>query len=354
MRLRIRGPSGQSTVTLDDTATVETLRKTIEAQTALTHFDIKYGYPPRPLDLSDIPADHRLATLSIRLNGEQLIISPATSQAKQSTTKETTTPQKAPVSVPTAGPSRQPVASKPSAGLGKAQPSSKSSVPPLSLARKDPFEMTDPPEIDIPELGGTLVLRVMPDDNSCLFRSISTAAMSGMDVMTELRSVVAQTIQSHPDKYTTAVLDNKSPNDYCRWIQTENAWGGQIELDILSQHFGIEICSIDVKSLRVDRYNETAPNRCILVYSGIHYDTIAFSPTYLPPDEDYKIFEPSNKDIILPFALQLCQKLKEQGYYTDTAGFRVKCNDCGAIFNGEKGAYDHAEESGHTNFAESA
>ena len=111
--------------------------------------------------------------------------------------------------------------------------------------------MSDPPEIEIPELGGTLVLRVMPDDNSCLFRSISTAAMSGIDVMTELRSVVAQTIQSHPDKYTTAVLDNKSPNDYCRWIQTENAWGGQIELDILSQHFGIEICSIDVKSLRV-------------------------------------------------------------------------------------------------------
>ena len=350
MRLRIRGPNGQSTVNLDDAATVDTLRKTIEAQTALSRFDVKYSYPPKPLDLFEFSPDQRLTTLGVHLSGEQLIISPPSTQAKQDTTKEAATPPQQPVSTSTAGSSRRPVTANTTSQVAKAQSSSKPSAAPISLAQRD--KMLDPPEIEIPELGGTLVLRVMPDDNSCLFRSIATAAMPDTDVMIELRSIVAQTIQHQPDKYTKVVLDNKSPDAYCRWIQTEDAWGGQIELDILAQHLGIEICSIDVQSLRVDRYNETALNRCILVYSGIHYDTIAFSPTYLPPDEDYKIFEPSNKDIILPFALQLCRKLQEQRYFTDTGGMRVRCNDCGTISIGERGAYNHAQKTGHINMEE--
>src|SRR4030095_6096064 len=105
------------------------------------------------------------------------------------------------------------------------------------------------PEIILPDRGGTLVLRIMPDDNSCLFRAIASAVLPGMDAMKELRSVIAQMIQANPDSYPKVVLDNKDPDDYCRWIQTEEAWGGQIELSILSKHFDVEICSIDVKRL---------------------------------------------------------------------------------------------------------
>ncbi len=90
----------------------------------------------------------------------------------------------------------------------------------------------------------------MPDDNSCLFRAFGTAVLPGDDQsMPELRSLVASAIQAEPDVYTKVVLE-QAPDDYCRWIQTADAWGGAIEMGILSKHFDIEICSIDVQVSR--------------------------------------------------------------------------------------------------------
>jgi ubiquitin thioesterase OTU1 len=87
----------------------------------------------------------------------------------------------------------------------------------------------------------------MPDDNSCLFRALAAAVLPGDDLsMPELRALVASTIQSQPEIYTTVVLE-KRPDDYCRWIQSPNSWGGAIEMGILAQYFDIEICSIDVQ-----------------------------------------------------------------------------------------------------------
>lgn len=64
--------------------------------------------------------------------------------------------------------------------------------------------------------------------------------------MPELRSLVAGVIQSDPTTYSKVVLE-QNPDDYCRWIQTSDAWGGFIEMSILSKHFEIEICSLDVQ-----------------------------------------------------------------------------------------------------------
>ena len=197
----------------------------------------------------------------------------------------------------------------------------------------------------------------MPDDNSCLFRAFNSAYFGAMDNMHELRSVIAQTIQEQPEQYSDAILE-KSRDDYCRWIQTQDAWGGFIELNILSQHFDIEICSIDVQTLRVDRFNEGAAKRCILVYSGIHYDVVALSPSeapyqsaVAPPELDEKVFESSDKEI-LARALDLCKILQERNYFTDTAAFSVKCNVCNAIVTGEDGAIKHVKQTGHQNFGE--
>jgi len=87
----------------------------------------------------------------------------------------------------------------------------------------------------------------MPDDNSCLFRAFGTAVLPGDDLsMLELRSLVASAIQANPSTYSKVVLE-QNPDDYCRWIQTEDAWGGAIEMNILASHFEVEICSIDVQ-----------------------------------------------------------------------------------------------------------
>jgi ubiquitin thioesterase OTU1 len=45
--------------------------------------------------------------------------------------------------------------------------------------------------------------------------------------------------------------------------------------------------------------------------------------------------------------------LQGQHYFTDTAGFTIRCNVCGGEFVGEKGATEHAKKTGHYDFGES-
>ncbi|KAJ5692092.1 hypothetical protein N7462_001515 [Penicillium macrosclerotiorum] len=331
MRLRVRGPSGQSTVTLDDSATIQDLRAQITEKTNLAAFDIKYGYPDlKPLNLDDFLPGRLISELEINLNCEQLIIAPRESAAP-----------------PSAASASQP-------GFDAQKPSQQSSMPanPETLA-------DDPPEIASPEHGGTFVLRVMPDDNSCLFRAVGAAVMGDMDTMVELRSVVAGAIQANPAEYTAAIL-GKRPDEYCRWIQNEDSWGGAIELKIISEYFNIEICSIDVQTLHMFQFNEGAPTRCIVVYSGIHYDVLALCPSD-PPHTRANLFAPSDTKVfdaadpvVLQKAKEMGQALQSKHYYTDTSGFLVRCNTCGGTFTGEKGAAKHASETGHYDFGEAA
>ncbi|KAK5049575.1 hypothetical protein LTR84_004504 [Exophiala bonariae] len=353
MRIRIRGPSGKtSIISLGSSATIETLREAITAETTLSTFEIKYGFPPKTLDLQRYPSDSLLSELDVKLNGEQLTVHNATSSTSQENLEAT---REAKPSDRNQKSSNPPESKAPQSNPNPKSKSQPSSAAPLSLSRKQNPAMDDPPEVFLPESGGTLVLRIMPDDNSCLFRAVASAAISELDAVTELRSIIAQTIHHNPEKYSKAILDNKEPEVYCRWIQTEDAWGGQIELDILAQHFDIEICSIDVQTLRVDRYNEQASRRCFVVYSGIHYDTIALSPFENPvPESDIKQFPAPLSDEILQGAVTLCERLQARHYYTDTAGFQLRCNDCGATCIGEAGATKHAEQTGHYNFGEAS
>ncbi|KAI9373231.1 hypothetical protein BJX61DRAFT_396152 [Aspergillus egyptiacus] len=322
MRIRIRGPSGQFTVTLAEDASVGDLRNEIVDKTGLVSYDVKYGYPVKPLSLDQFEANQKLTALGIQLNGEQFIITAREGGTPESATKN----------------------DEPAAQLLPGDPH-------LPLSQKQNED--DPPEIPSVEHGGTFVLRVMPDDNSCLFRAVSTALLGGEDAMTELRSIVAETIQKNPDEYPEVVLEQK-PDDYCRWIKNEASWGGAIELNILSKQFDTEICSIDVQTLRIDRYNEGQSRRCILVYSGIHYDTIALSPfSGASPEFDLKVFD-ARDQAVLDKSLALCRQLQQRHYYTDTAGFSLRCNTCSAIVIGQKGATKHAEETGHADFGEAS
>ena len=376
MHLRVRGPSGQSVITLDAESTVGDLRTRIVESTSIERPDIKIGYPPRPLSLEGYGDVLRLSDLDIQLNGEQLIVSQAVGKnininndhekSGPKSTQENSRQDSQPVAEPT---NLDRPSSFSFAGVGSAPPSTpqppttnpvtRKPNTPLSLTRKPAAMATEPPEVPLPSHSSTMTLRIMPDDNSCLFRAFNSAFFGAMDNMQELRSIIAQTIQSQPDKYPAVVLE-KNPDDYCRWIQTEGAWGGFIELEILSKYFAIEICSIDVQTLRVDRFNEGSTQRCILVYSGIHYDVIARSPSdppfknsYAPPEFDVKIFDAS-EEVVLEAAVELCKVLQGRHYFTDTAAFEINCNVCGHLCVGEKGATEHAKATGHYDFGEAA
>lgn len=376
MRIRVRGPAGQSVLTLPDAANVGDLQKQITNKTGIASFEIKYGYPPKALQLEGYTKSSLLSDLDVKFDGEQLIVSEKPNVSGVTTTASGLSgslgSQKGPGVPPTNGPSRTAQQEIPPSfsftGVGKEPPNSMDPKPitrsqpsrannnlPLSLARKQ--QELDAPELPLPSHAATLLLRIMPDDNSCLFRAFNSAYFGAMDNMTELRSVIAQHIQAHPEEYPAVVLE-KDPDDYCRWIQSENSWGGAIELDILSKHFDIEICSIDVQTLRVDRWNEGKPKRCILVYSGIHYDVIALSASdppyttaYAPPEFDEKIFDAVDQ-AVLETAVELCRVLQRQHYYTDMGAFTVRCNVCGGSFKGEKGATEHAKKTGHYDFGE--
>ena len=362
MRIRVRGPNGQSIITLPETATVADLRAQISETTSIKEFDVKYGYPPNPLELERFNTSTSLSDIGINRAGEQLIVSikagvatskPAGSEADTHSLKQAgVSTANAPSSKPAAPSTSKAVSFS---GRGADPPMAPKPLPPLSLSRAPPS--ADAPELPLASHSSTLLLRIMPDDNSCMFRAFNSAFFGAMDNMTELRSIIAQHIQAHPDTYPKVVLE-KDPDDYCRWIQTEDAWGGAIELDILSRHFDIEICSIDVQTLRVDRFNEGRPTRCILVYSGIHYDVIALSPSdppfksaYAPPEFDTKVFDSVDEEV-LQKAMELCTVLQGQHYFTDTASFSIKCNVCGGMFVGEKGATEHATKTGHYDFGE--
>ncbi|KAB8293104.1 hypothetical protein EYC80_007463 [Monilinia laxa] len=357
MRMRIRYPDGTSTITLPDDAKISDLLSEITSETSLNNFDIKYGYPPKPLLLSQSEPSLPLSKLEVKLNGEQLTIS-SKEERKSSRSPKSTFSQKA--SNPPQVKDRQTVEEKSfsfSGMHGDVNPKSDSakSAPPVSLSRKRGID-GDVPEVPIPERGATLVLRVMPDDNSCLFRAFGTAVLPGDDLsMPELRSVVASTIQGNPELYSKVVLEQE-PDDYCRWIQTSDAWGGAIEMGILAEAFDMEVVCIDVQSLSIHKFHENASkHRCILVYSGIHYDLLVLSPTSVggssSPENDVRIFEASD-DTIITKAVELCSKLKEKHYFTDTGGMAIKCKDCGVIVHGETQAASHAQQMGHYNMAE--
>lgn len=350
IRLRVRGPQGVATISIDSEAPWSQLFSEIQEKTGVADFDIKYGYPPQPFNTESIDGQTKLCDLPYKLNGEQFTVVPRNVQTKLSNPMEGTT--RAPETVKSLPP--QDLTSPPQHKKGDFPDQ------PLGLTRKKrPDIQDDPPEVPVPQLDGVMVLRVMPDDNSCMFRALSSAVMGpALDGMTELRSLVAQTIQAQPELYTEGMLEKK-PSDYCRWIQREDSWGGGIELSILSQQFDIEICSINVQDCRVDKFNEGKPTRCILVYSGIHYDVCAVTPFVgADPEADRKVFDVlrmDNEEIdggALEAALELCKGLQKRHYFTDTHGFSLKCNQCGQTGNGQQWAVDHAKNTGHGDFGE--
>ena len=157
MRLKIRGPTGASALTLGDSATVADLKQEITKATSLTNFAIKYSYPPRIVNL---PSDGTLLKdIDIKLNGQTLIISDSGSRGSSRTP---TPPSAAPhevaeliksISVPKFAGMNQDhgiLPEKPKTKTGRTYEDPK----PIPLQKKDLAK--DTPELPLPDRGATL------------------------------------------------------------------------------------------------------------------------------------------------------------------------------------------------------
>lgn len=317
MRLKLRLPQGSEVLSLDSRPdgelTIGDLADAIQAK--IGEFEsIKGGYPPKAIALDD--KSKLLSSAGVR-SGDQLV-----------------------VGVP-AGAGAQTVGST-------AGQSSTNSAP----VRAPPAPKEDKTSVMV-DRDTVLKLRVMEDDNSCLFRAVGYALTRDVDSMRELRQIIASAIKENPVEYNDAILGKKR-SDYIDWIQRDNSWGGAIELSILAKYFGVTILSLDVSTGRVDEFNPGQSSFIAVVYSGIHYDAVALVPAGVETGElDVTVFEIDERGLLAREALdKLGKKLKDQHYYTDTATFALKCNICGARLQGEKEATKHAMSTGHTNFGE--
>lgn len=95
-----------------------------------------------------------------------------------------------------------------------------------------------------------LILRPVPDDNSCLFSAVALVIGEKGGAAT-LRRVVADAIRADPTTYSEAML-GQPPDAYARRMLEPNTWGGAIELKVLSDHARLEIDSVDVQSGRIE------------------------------------------------------------------------------------------------------
>ncbi|KAL2179486.1 uncharacterized protein P884DRAFT_219312 [Thermothelomyces heterothallicus CBS 202.75] len=311
IQISLRAPNGQSRAQIDDDATLKELVELVKERTGLDNFSLKYGYPLKSLDIS--PSLQSTSIRELKLRGETIVVAPV----------DTTPP----------APALQPASAEP-----KPKPFTPKGIEP------------DETSLEWPERGGYIVLRVMPDDNSCMFTAFGGAI--GLENPSKtLRDQVADYILNHPNEYNKAIL-GEEPLVYTSRMRQMDTWGGAIELSILSDIYNIEISSIDVKSLRVDRFGENKPNRVIILYSGIHYDRVAFCMDLSYPVEVDVTRWSTDDEEVLDKARQLAQRLQSLHYYTDTTDFVIKCELCHWIGQGTREAAKHERETGHRQFGE--
>ncbi|XAR67451.1 Ubiquitinyl hydrolase 1 [Bertholletia excelsa] len=207
------------------------------------------------------------------------------------------------------------------------------------------------------KMEGAIVRRVIPSDNSCLFNAVGYVMDHDKTKASELRQVIAATVESDPAQYSEVFLG--MPNgDYCVWIQDPEKWGGAIELAILADYYGREIAAYDIQTSRCDLYGQgkNYRERAMLIYDGLHYDALAMSPFDGAPEEfDQTIFTVRKDGTIGPverLALNLVKEQQRKRNYTDTANFTLRCGVCQIGVIGQKEAMEHATATGHVNFQE--
>ncbi|KAF8212027.1 hypothetical protein K438DRAFT_1902884 [Mycena galopus ATCC 62051] len=326
--VRLRHPKGVSTIQVafdKDDFTVQDLQQEIFAVTEIL---------PSRQDFPELP----LSSLGLA-PGEQIIVSEMAEAASGIARTAKPHSSSSPFLNPTSSSSSVTAPAVTSAPPRRAPPAS---VPPrptpaTSIAPASASSGPDAVETD----GSFLVHRVVPDDNACLFSSKAQ----------KMREIVAEGIRKDPETYNEAIL-GMPPAKYISKILSPSTWGGAIELGILASHYKTEIASVDVETGRIDQFTPSDgdfENRCLVIYSGIHYDAASLAPIADAPSDWHQTLFPTRSGDVLDAAKRLADILRAKRAYTNTSNFTIKCE----VFKGEKGAQAHAAETGHTRFGES-
>ncbi|KAI0857557.1 hypothetical protein F4860DRAFT_489200 [Xylaria cubensis] len=350
MRIRFRGPSGGGFLELAEDATVADLLVALRTETtgSAGAIDVKFGWP-----LQTLAADQ--ADLKVRdlgLQRENLTIVPVENAEQQKQQKQ--------ASAPTFTTPASAAAAAAGSGGGATD------VDAQLAASMSSYGSGEDVKVEMPESRTDLVLRVMPDDGDCMFTAVG-GALGGLVAIgassdtqqwtpAALRRIVVDAIRREPARFDANFL-GAQPDRYCDRLLS-GMWGGGIELSIMSEIFGIEICSVDVQTGKAYHFGEGQDYEefCVVIYSGVHYDRVAEATEGAAGMVEFDVtrWNTVSNEHILRHTQDICKILRDRHYYTSVSDFVVRCNQCGDILQGEKAVTQHARLTGHTGVTEIA
>ena len=203
------------------------------------------------------------------------------------------------------------------------------------------------------------IRRYVDSDNSCLFNSIGYVCDKqnfNSNTAFNQRNIILSMLNM--DSFNSSIL-GISKEEYKTNIINPKFWGGGIELSLFSQHYALEIRSIDTATLRIDRYgqNKNYKNCVYILYNGIHYDPLAiqyadsYESTY-DNDLDIVIFDSDDKEIENKFITYVASQndtYQSSNYMNHNM---LKCNICNKLCIGQNDAANHLKLTGHDQFIE--
>ena len=206
----------------------------------------------------------------------------------------------------------------------------------------------------------------VPGDNHCLFYSIYFLMNEGVlekSKARQLRATVGQYVMQPSSSFTELVL-GKPQDDYAAWIQSNNSWGGAVEVKIFSNLYRVEIHAVDIMTGRIDKYNGGKyAQKIFLLYDGIHYDPLywEFEEQGLPKQTAFQSDDMTSElgaveiarvlqgnNLFFPFLIIVLAARQ----YTDVSKFSIKCEVCAKYLEGDREAALHVQETGHMQFVE--
>lgn len=147
------------------------------------------------------------------------------------------------------------------------------------------------------------VRRVCPSDNSCLFHAAAYVLRNKSRVDgPSLRKECADIVQAYPNVFNEKTILDRPNREYVDFIRNPNAWGGAIELMVLSFLTQTEIVALDLTSSNVLHFGEdnNYTVRAYVVFNGQHYDAIAMNPMFNSPQEseDQVLFSSTDAEVL--------------------------------------------------------
>lgn len=260
--LRVRSKKGMNRLqNLNFNSSLKDLKTQITDLTGIEYSNIKImkGYPPTALENSNENAS--LQSLALK-DGELLTIEEhADKQSNQHSSADTSKSSKA-------------LCEK--SNTTNLLPKTSSTIATILPTSNNKTSQTS-------NFEGVLLRKVVPANNSCLFTSVYFVMENGslnLDCQKTMREMIAKSVSSDSITFNEAILGKKN-SEYCKWIKDSTSWGGSIEIMILSKYYKCEICVVDIRTGRIDRFGEDCsyPQRVFIIYDGIHFDPLYFKKT---------------------------------------------------------------------------